>query len=145
MKPVLIHILRRKHGYAKLPFFDFLRDESIAPRDRLAFVPAMANFIMSFGDFNRHVLRDDANGHDPHQRMLNDHAREDDHHWPWFLEDFAKLGFDVFSGEGTRIYRTYDLEAAGMDMRQPGPYESVYELPADALTSFNFSLSKPMP
>jgi hypothetical protein len=95
MKSVLIHILRRKRDYAKLPFFDFLRDESIAPRDRLAFVPAMANFIMSFGDFNRYVLRDDANGNDPHQRMLDDHSREDDHHWPWYLEDFAKLGFDA--------------------------------------------------
>ena len=95
MKPVLIHILLRKRAYAKLPFFDFLRDESIAPRGRLAFVPAMANFIMSFGDFNRHVLRDDTNADDPHQRMINDHSREDDHHWPWYLEDFAKLGFDA--------------------------------------------------
>ena len=95
MKPVLIHILLRKRAYAKLAFFDFLRDESIAPRGRLAFVPAMANFIMSFGDFNRHVLRDDTNADDPHQRMINDHSREDDHHWPWYLEDFAKLGFDA--------------------------------------------------
>ncbi len=97
MKTVLIHIMRRKRDYAKLPFFDFLRDVTIPPRDRLAFVPAMANFIMDFGDFNRHVLRDDDAGDDPHQRMLNEHAREDDHHWPWFLEDFAKLGFDTYA------------------------------------------------
>ncbi len=95
MKSVLVHILRRKRDYAKLPFFDFLRDASIAPRERLAFMPAMANFIMDFGDFNRHVLRDDSADDHPYQRMLNQHAREDDHHWPWYLEDFVKLGFDT--------------------------------------------------
>ena len=41
------------------------------------------------------LAADDDAGNDPHQRMLNEHAREDDHHWPWFLEDFAKLGFDT--------------------------------------------------
>lgn len=48
------------------------------------------------------------------------------------------IGFDVFSGDGTRIYRTYDLEAAGMDVRAPGAYESVYEVPADAFRPGHF-------
>jgi hypothetical protein len=27
--------------------------------------------------------------------MVNTHSFEDDHHWPWYLEDFTKLGFDA--------------------------------------------------
>jgi hypothetical protein len=26
--------------------------------------------------------------------MINAHTYEDDHHWPWYLEDFTKLGHD---------------------------------------------------
>ncbi len=94
MKTVLQHILRRKRAYARLPFFDFLRDDTLPVRDRLAFSPCMAPFILSFGDLNRFVLRVEPSD-DPHQRMLNAHSHEDDHHWPWYLEDFAKLGHDV--------------------------------------------------
>jgi hypothetical protein len=93
MTPVLQHILRRKRAYAQLPFFDFLRDESRSVEDRLAFYPCMAPFIMSFGDLNRHVLRIEPSS-DSHQQMLNAHSHEDDHHWPWYLEDFGKLGHD---------------------------------------------------
>ncbi len=93
MKLVLQHILRRKRDYAQLPLFEHLRDARLDARERLAFYPAMANFIMDFGDFNRHVLRDDKST-DPHQQMINAHSHEDDHHWPWYLEDYVKLGFD---------------------------------------------------
>ena len=93
MKTTLQHILRLKRDYARLPFFEFLRDESRTPRERLAFFPCMASFILSFGDLNRHVLRMEPSS-DPHQRMVNDHTYEDDHHWPWYLEDFVKLGHD---------------------------------------------------
>lgn len=94
MKTTLQHILRRKRDYAGLPFFEFLRDESRTPRERLAFFPCMASFILSFGDLNRYVLRLEPSA-DPHQRMVNDHTYEDDHHWPWYLEDFVKLGHDA--------------------------------------------------
>jgi lipopolysaccharide transport system ATP-binding protein len=50
------------------------------------------------------------------------------------------MGFDVFAGDGTRLYRTYDLEVAGMDERQPGSYCSTWELPADAFLPGNFYL-----
>lgn len=93
MKPVLKHIFGLKRDYAKLPFFDFLRDESIPPRERLGFFPCMASFIMSFGDLNRLVLREEPTD-DPYLKMINAHTYEDDHHWPWYLEDYAKLGHD---------------------------------------------------
>lgn len=85
--------MQAKRHYSTLPFFEFLRDESVAPRDRLAFVPCMAPFIMDFGDLNVHVLRDESSL-DPHQRLVNMHTYEDDHHWPWYLEDLQRLGFD---------------------------------------------------
>lgn len=93
MKNVLQHIFRLKRDYARLPFFEFLRDDGLAARERLAFFPCMAPFIMSFGDLNRHVLRLEPTD-DPHLKMINAHTYEDDHHWPWYLEDFGKLGHD---------------------------------------------------
>ncbi len=53
----------------------------------------MAPFILAFSDLNRFVLRDEPSN-DPHQRLVNEHTHEDDHHWPWYLEDLTKLGFD---------------------------------------------------
>ncbi len=93
MKAVLRELAQAKRHYSKLPFFEFLRCESIAPRDRLAFFPAMAPFILAFSDLNRFVLRDEAS-RDPYQQLVNDHTEENDHHWPWYLEDLGKLGFD---------------------------------------------------
>ena len=94
MKPVLKAIFHLKRDYEQLPFFDFLRDESRSPQARLAFFPCMASFILSFGDLNRFVLRQEPTD-DPHQRMINAHTYEDDHHGPWYLEDFSKLGHDT--------------------------------------------------
>jgi hypothetical protein len=93
MKGVMRELAQAKRHYSKLPLFEFLRCESIPPRDRLAFYPCMAPFILAFSDLNRFVLRDE-HSTDPHQLLINEHTREDDHHWPWYLEDFTKLGFD---------------------------------------------------
>ena len=94
MTPILQHTLRLKREYARLPFFDHLRDQNLTAVERLAFFPCMAPFILSFGDLNRYVLRVEPTD-DPYQAMINAHTYEDDHHWPWYLEDFAKLGHDL--------------------------------------------------
>ena len=105
MKAVMRELAQAKRHYSRLPFFEFLRTESIAPRDRLAFYPCMAPFILAFSDLNRFVLRvEDSN--DPHQILINEHTHEDDHHWPWYLEDFIKLGFDR-SASITQTLRSY--------------------------------------
>ncbi len=93
MKTTLPHILNLKKEYTHLPFFDFLRDETLSARQRLEFYPCMAPFIMNFGDLNSYVMRLEPTS-DPYQAMVNEHSYEDDHHWPWYLEDFIKLGFD---------------------------------------------------
>ena len=58
MKSVMRELAQAKRHYSRLPLFEFLRTESIAPRDRLAFYPCMAPFILAFSDLNRFVLRD---------------------------------------------------------------------------------------
>lgn len=86
-------IFEAKRAYANRPLFQFMRDETLSPRDRLAFFPCMAPFILAFGDLNKYVMRDETSA-DPHQKLVNQHTYEDDHHWPWYLEDLTALGFD---------------------------------------------------
>ena len=59
MKAVMRELAQAKRHYSKLPLFEFLRSESIPPRDRLAFYPCMAPFILAFSDLNRFVLREE--------------------------------------------------------------------------------------
>ena len=105
MKAVMRELAQAKRHYSKLPLFEFLRDESIPPRDRLAFYPCMAPFILAFSDLNRFVLRVE-NSKDPQQVLINEHTYEDDHHWPWYLVDFTRLGFDR-TASVTHTLRSY--------------------------------------
>jgi len=105
MKAVMREMAQAKRHYSRLPLFEFLRADSLPARDRLAFLPCMAPFILAFSDLNRFVLRDEASD-DPYQKLINEHTYEDDHHWPWYLEDFAKLGFDR-SANVTQVLRSY--------------------------------------
>lgn len=93
MKDVLAYIEGKKASYAKLPFFEFLRDRNIAPQQRLAFAPSFAFFVMGFGELNKHAFRQEPTT-DEVQLIINQHTYEDDSHWIWFLEDLEKLGAD---------------------------------------------------
>jgi hypothetical protein len=93
MEDILAFIEEKKCEFSQLPFFEYLRDQSISPRQRLAFAPCAAPFIMSFGELNRLVFRDEPTN-DPIQEIINKHTYEDDHHWLWFLEDLEKLGLN---------------------------------------------------
>jgi len=93
MKAVVRELAQARRHYSRLPLFEFLRTDSIPPRNRLAFYPCMAPFVQACADLNRFVLRDETSN-DPHQRLLNEHSREIERHWDWYLEDFSKLGFD---------------------------------------------------
>jgi hypothetical protein len=110
MKAVMRELAQAKRHYSRLPLFEFLRNESIPARERLAFYPCMAPFILAFSDLNRFVLRDELSK-DPHQIMINEHTHEDDHHWPWYLEDFTKLGFDR-TASVTQTLRSYMKDEA---------------------------------
>lgn len=93
MRLVMKSIFEAKRRYAQLPLFDFMRDQTLPAADRLAFYPCMAPFIMAFGDLNKYVLREEP-ASDRFQQLVNAHTYEDDHHWPWYLEDFTALGYD---------------------------------------------------
>jgi hypothetical protein len=93
MKTVLVRISENRQAYSKLPLFLYMQDSSLSEERRLAFYPCMAHFILSFGDINKYMLREEP-ATDAYQQQVNLHTYEDDHHWPWYLEDFAKLGFD---------------------------------------------------
>jgi hypothetical protein len=93
MKAVMRELAQARRHYAKLPLFEFLRDDSIAARDRLAFYPCMAPFVLALSDVYRFVLRDETTD-DPHQKLVNGRTYADEYHWSRYLEDLAKLGFD---------------------------------------------------
>lgn len=120
MQDILDFIERKKCEYSQHSFFEYLRDQTIKPKQRLAFAPCVAPFIMSFGELNRLVFRDESID-DPIQKIINKHTYEDDHHWLWFLEDLEKLGLNPSGsftdalrflwGEETTVSRrvTYEL------------------------------------
>jgi hypothetical protein len=93
MKAVMREIAQATRHYSKLPLFGFLRTDSIAPRDRLAFVPCMAPFILAFADLNHFVLRDES-ADDPLQQLVNRRTGEIEPDWACYLDDFTKLGFE---------------------------------------------------
>jgi hypothetical protein len=93
MKSVLDFIEEQKQEFSQLPLFQFMRDESIDPRQRLSWAPWVAPYAMNFGDLNKYVLRQEP-ATDRIQALINVHTYEDDHHWLWFLEDLEKLGFN---------------------------------------------------
>lgn len=93
MKEVLELIEQRKKEFAKLPFFEYLADESIDPRERLVWVPCIVPLVMSVKDWNNCILRQEPT-EDPIQKMINFHSYEDGRHWKWFLSDLQKMGLD---------------------------------------------------
>ena len=56
-------------------------------------MPHFALFNMAFSDLNKFVLRNETPT-DIYQKKVHYHTYEDDHHWPWFLEDLDKLGYN---------------------------------------------------
>jgi hypothetical protein len=93
MKEVLALIEKKKQEFANSGLFEFMRDKSINPRQRLAFAPCLAFFVMSFGELNHSILREEPTN-DPLQAIVNNHTYEDDRHWLWFLEDLETLGIN---------------------------------------------------
>ncbi|WP_414624885.1 hypothetical protein [Calothrix sp. CCY 0018] len=93
MKEVLAHIEKKKQEFAKLDFFEFLADESIAPMERLGWAPCAAYFAMMFKDLNTYILRKEP-ADSPIQEMINRHSYEDGRHWNWYIKDLKEMGFD---------------------------------------------------
>jgi hypothetical protein len=93
MKAVLEAIERRTVEFARHPFYAFLRDTTLDPRQKLGFVPVLSHFVMTFADLYALVLREEP-ARDAYQELVNAHTYEDGGHWKWFLADLDKLGHD---------------------------------------------------
>ncbi|MDJ0797513.1 MAG: hypothetical protein QNJ51_11985 [Calothrix sp. MO_167.B12] len=93
MKEVLALIEKEEKEFSQLPFFAFLKDRTIDPRQRLSWTPYAAPLIMGFADMNKYIFRKETS-EDKIQKLINKHTYEDDYHWEWFLKDIDKLGFD---------------------------------------------------
>jgi hypothetical protein len=93
MEELLALIKEKQQKFARIPFYEYLRDTKIDPNERMAFAPCFAFFVMSFSELNRDILRVEPTT-DPIQALVNHHTYEDEDHWIWFLEDLKKLGYD---------------------------------------------------
>jgi hypothetical protein len=93
MKAVMREVVQARRQYSKLPLFEYLRNDAVALRDRLAFYPCMAPFVLALADLNRFVLRDESAG-DPRQQLVNEYALASDGQWRLYLDDLTRLGFD---------------------------------------------------
>ncbi|MEO0605744.1 MAG: hypothetical protein AAF211_30205 [Myxococcota bacterium] len=93
MQEVLDTVDRRTREFEAHGLFEALRDDKVRPEAKLAVVPPLAHFVMSFADIYAHVLREEPT-EDAIQQLVNAHTREDGGHWKWFVADLEKLGFD---------------------------------------------------
>ncbi|MBD2613464.1 MAG: hypothetical protein RMY62_018960 [Nostoc sp. ZfuVER08] len=93
MKSILELIEKKNQEYAQLPFFKYMEDETINPRQKLAFAPVIAPLAMEFSELCKRILRDEPTT-DYIQQMVNVHTHEEHFHWQWLLEDMEKMGID---------------------------------------------------
>ncbi len=150
MKKILDLIECKKQAYAELPLFTFMQDTQINPKQRLGFAPCMAHFIMSFGDLNKYVFRSE-NSTNSLQQLVNKHTYEDDHHYPWFLTDLNKLGFNSSQGfvdtlrflwgENTKITRQLSYQLAAYTLDTDPIYKVVVIEAVEATGHILFSLT----
>ncbi|HYQ28328.1 MAG TPA: hypothetical protein VER04_13960 [Polyangiaceae bacterium] len=94
MKSIFERIAERQEQYAHRPIFLHMRDDRLPPRERLAFVPYLSYFVLTFADLYRFVLPE-IPARDRYQELVNIHLSEEDTHWKWFLTDLAQLELDA--------------------------------------------------
>jgi hypothetical protein len=92
MNEILELVAQREAEFVQLPFFHYLADGTLPPRQRLLWTPWVAHIALGFGDMWSSILRREPTT-DPIQARINQHTREDEHHWKWYLGDMQRLGF----------------------------------------------------
>ncbi|MBD0388546.1 MAG: hypothetical protein ICV54_19105 [Nostoc sp. C3-bin3] len=95
MKEIFTLIEKKSVKFAQLPFFEFLKNKSIDPIQRLSFAPCFAPFVMGYGDLNKFVWLEEPTIN-PIQDIVNKQIREEENHWIWFLKDLEELNFNRF-------------------------------------------------
>ena len=93
MKTLLDIIEKKNQEFAELPFFDYMKDESVEPRQKLAFAPVITPLALEFSELCKRVLRQEPTTNKI-QEMVNRHTYEEHFHWQWLLEDMEKMGME---------------------------------------------------
>jgi hypothetical protein len=130
MQAILQLIAQERCQFEAHPFFQFLRNEYIAPETRMAYAPYCCHFVLTFADINKYILRDDG-ATDRYQQLVNRHTREDDAHWLWYLHDIERLGCNQI-GSFTETLR-FVWGDAGSRAREAGYCVIGYGLRAEPL------------
>ncbi|MEG3896772.1 MULTISPECIES: hypothetical protein [unclassified Microcoleus] len=93
MKTLLDIIEKKNQEFAQLPFFEYMKDESVDPRQKLAFAPVITPLALEFSELCKRVLREEPTTNKI-QEMVNRHTHEEHFHWQWLLEDMEKMGMN---------------------------------------------------
>ncbi|MEG4422100.1 hypothetical protein QUA70_26465 [Microcoleus sp. LAD1_D5] len=93
MKTLLDIIEKKNQEFAQLPFFEYMKDESVEPRQKLAFAPVITPLALEFSELCKRVLRQEPTTNKI-QEMVNRHTYEEHFHWQWLLEDMEKMGMN---------------------------------------------------
>jgi hypothetical protein len=152
MKDVLALVEEKKQEFARLPFFEFIQEKSIDPRQRLVFAPCIAPLVMGFGELNKDVLREEPTTNSL-QKIINKHTYEDDFHWQWFLQDLQNLGLDqslnisdalrFIWGDKTKVARQLVYELYRYSFQAEPIQKLVVILVVEATGNVMFSASTP--
>ncbi len=120
-----------RRDLAQTAFLRRLASDTVSVEEKLAFVPAMAFFIMGFRDILGFMAYPRPST--PLQVQVNRHCDEDADHWAWYVGDLERLGhgfstwgddlesfFDRLWGDDTRacrdlIYTTHHYVRASED------------------------------
>jgi hypothetical protein len=93
VKEILDLVNQRKEEFARIPFFEFIGDQSIDSRKKFVWAPYASPFLMGLKDVYLYAVFE-KNVTDPIHEYLNNHVLEESRHVLWYLQDLQKLGFN---------------------------------------------------
>ncbi|HLP87998.1 MAG TPA: hypothetical protein VK184_05250 [Nostocaceae cyanobacterium] len=93
VQSLLEKIADHREEIAKGKLFQWLSDESIDGYHRLSFTPNCLSYLMGFKDVLSLLRR--PNPENELETAINAYCAEDGEHWPWYLKDMEKLGFNI--------------------------------------------------
>ncbi|XP_031570407.1 uncharacterized protein LOC116304766 [Actinia tenebrosa] len=100
------------------PLFPLLRDESIPPKQRLAFAPYMLYFSIGCPDILTYWMRIDKPEHELSdiEKRVNTFVNEDNFHYNFYLRDLETLGWslDKFGSTGGLLRHVWASESSSV-------------------------------
>lgn len=123
MQRIIASIEAEKRRLEAEPFFAWLRTEDEHDTEKIAFIPAMYFYIMTFRDLLR-LIEGPEDG--ALQSAVNAYVQEDGGHYLWYLSDLTKAGFPAVDPStlwDVRLFPSrraiYRMIAYAMDHEEP--------------------------